>query len=106
MWAGHSFVDARMVGIVTVSVRLFRHGVSGGDVRDEEIVNCPVVSGSGPSGRGGSFGTDGAERVLGVGGSAGVFAGLGYWDRQLASSAEHVDAGDARRCRPHRFGSA
>ena len=78
--------------------------MSGGDVRDEEIVNCPVVSGSDPSGLGGSFGTDGAERVLGVGGSAGVFAGLGIgivnslarlsmWMQEIDAGVDDIDAG-------------
>src|SRR3954453_19580303 len=51
--------------------------MSGGDVRDEEIVNCPVVSGSDPTGCGGSLGADGAGGVLGGVGCTGGHAGVG-----------------------------
>jgi hypothetical protein len=92
-------VEVRKVGIVTESWPRFRHGVSGGEVRDEEIADGPVVSGSGSAGSGGSLGAHGAGRVLAMVGSAGVLAEFSGRDRELAEAAELVDAGGRRRGR-------
>jgi len=73
--------------------------VSGGEVRDEEIADGPVVSGSGPAGSGGSFGADGAGRVFGMVGRAGLFAGFGGRGRECLGTAELVDAAGGLRGR-------
>src|SRR5271170_4240503 len=66
--------------------------LSGGEVRDEKIADGPVVSGSGPAGSGGSFGADGAGRVFGMVGRAGLFAGFGGRGRECVGTTELVGA--------------
>jgi integrase len=53
-------------------------------VRDEEIADGPVVSGSGSSGSGGPLGAEGAGRVLGLAEDEGLLGGHGGRDRERA----------------------
>ena len=77
-------------------ITLQAHGVSGGEVRDEEIGDGPVLSGSGSAGAGGSAGTDGGGRVFAMACGQGVLVGLGGGGREPGAAAEHLDAGCGR----------
>ncbi|MEI2785472.1 MAG: hypothetical protein V9E82_07200 [Candidatus Nanopelagicales bacterium] len=71
--------------------------MSGGEVRDEEIADGPVVSGSGSAGSGGTIGARGAVRVLAMAGgqgySPGSAAGVVNLVERLSLWMQVVDAG-------------
>src|SRR3954453_13196383 len=87
------------VGIVAWLWSRFRHGVSGGGVRDEAIVDGPAVCGADSAGAGGSLGGDRTGWLQEMAGCAGVFAGVSGRDPQPAGAPELVDAGGGRRGR-------